>query len=149
MDGTETDRMPCYSVSDTLIELPVVLISSTIKGGSEMVELVQATPEELDAFSKKCTARGQESATLVSKAISEVEGVRAKWGGDFAIAFGAQWAMWQKDMKEFPKEVDKTAAEMTRLAAIYRQADEEARAATAAIPDPGEGGSMGSGGGVF
>ena len=99
-----------------------------------MVELVQATPEELEGFSKKCTARGQESATLVSKAISEVEGVRAKWGGAFAQAFGAQWAMWQKDMKEFPKEVDKTAAEMTRLAGIYRDADQEAAAATGAVP---------------
>ena len=32
---------------------------------------------------------------------------------------------------------------------IARQADEEARAATGAIPDPGEGGSMGSGSSVF
>ena len=102
-----------------------------------MVELVQATPEELDAFSKKCNARGQESATLVSKAISEVEGVRAKWGGAFATAFGAQWAMWQKDMRQFPTEVDKTAAEMTKLAGIYRQADDEAAAATKAVPGVG------------
>ena len=100
-----------------------------------MVELVQATPEELDAFSKKCNARSQESETLVSKAISEVEGVRAKWGGDFAKAFGAEWGKWQKDMRQFPKEVDKTATEMTRLSAIYRQADTEAAAATSAVPD--------------
>ncbi len=106
-----------------------------------MVELVQATPEELEGFSKKCTARGQESASLVTRAITAVEEVRAKWGGDFAKAFGAQWAMWQKDMKEFPKEVDKTATEMTRLAAIYRQADEEAAAATRAVP--GVGGTAG------
>ncbi len=102
-----------------------------------MVELVQATPEELEGFSKKCTARGQESATLVSKAITEVEGVRAQWGGDFAKAFGAEWGKWQKDMKEFPKEVDNTATEMTRLAAIYRQADEEAAAATKGVPGVG------------
>ena len=108
-----------------------------------MVELVQATPEELDAFSKKCTTRGQESKQLVTKAITAVEEVRAKWGGDFAKSFGPQWDMWQKDMKEFPKEVDKTSAEMTRLAGIYRQADEEARAATTAVPDPGESGTTG------
>ena len=100
-----------------------------------MVELVQATPEELDNFSKKCKARGQESKTLVSKAISEVEGVRAKWGGDFAKAFGAEWGKWQKDMRQFPEEVNKTGDEMTRLAGIYRQADTEAGAATGAIPD--------------
>jgi WXG100 family type VII secretion target len=104
-----------------------------------MAELVQATPEELDAFSKKCTARGQESETLVSKAISEVEGVRAKWGGQFAKAFGAEWGKWQQDMKQFPKEVDKTAAEMTRLAAIYRKADQEAAAATKSVPGVGGG----------
>ncbi len=99
-----------------------------------MVELVQATPEELEAFSKKCTARETESTTLVSKVISEVEGVAAKWGGDFAKAFGAEWGKWQKDMRQFPQEVGKTANEMTRFAAIYRQADQEAAAATKAVP---------------
>ena len=38
-----------------------------------MAELVQATPEELDAFSKKCTTKGQESKQLVTKAITAVE----------------------------------------------------------------------------
>ena len=114
-----------------------------------MAELVQATPEELEAFAKKCTTKAQLAETMVTKAITAVEEVRAKWGGDFAKAFGAQWALWQKDMKEFPKEVDKTAAEMTRLAAIYRQADQEAAAATRSVPDPGEGGSMGTGGSTF
>ncbi len=104
-----------------------------------MVELVQATPEELDAFAKKCSIKEQESATLVSKARSEVEGVRAKWGGAFATAFGAQWAMWQKDMKESPKELNKTGAEMIRLAGIYREADEEAAAATKSVPGVGGG----------
>ena len=106
-----------------------------------MVELVQATPEELDAFAKKCNARKSESETLVSKAISEVEGVRAKWGGDFAKAFGAEWGKWQKDMRQFPQEVEKTGVEMTRLAGIYRQADDEAAAATKGVP--GVGGTAG------
>ncbi len=110
-----------------------------------MVELVQATPEELDAFAKKCSIKEQESETLVSKAISEVNNVAAKWGGDFAKAFGAEWGKWQKDMKEFPKELNKTGAEMSRLSGIYQEADEEAAAATRAVPSPGEGGSMGSG----
>ena len=108
-----------------------------------MAELIQATPEELSTFSKKCSASGQQSATLVSKSISAVEDVRAKWGGAFTKAFGAQWAIWQKDMKQFPIEVDKTAAEMIRLSNIYLQADEEAAAATKAVPDPGESGTTG------
>ena len=45
--------------------------------------------------------------------------------------------MWQKDMKGFPKEVNNTAAEMTRLAGIYREADEEAGAASKAVPGVG------------
>ncbi len=98
-----------------------------------MAEIVQATPEELEAFSKKCTAKAQLAETTVTKAITAVEEVRAKWGGDFAKAFGQQWAQWQKDMKEFPKETNKTASEMTRLAGIYRDADQKAKAATAAV----------------
>jgi len=108
-----------------------------------MVELVQATPEELATFAKKCAARSQESETLVSKAIAEVEGVRAKWGGNFATAFGAEWGKWQTDMKQFPIEVEKTAAEMLKYEAIYRQADWDALAATRSVPapplDPGAG----------
>ena len=98
-----------------------------------MVELVQATPEELDTFSRKCTTKAQLAATTVSKAITAVESVRARWGGELAKAFGQQWAHWQKDMKEFPTEVNDTAAEMTRLASIYRDADQKAKAATAAV----------------
>ena len=93
-----------------------------------MVELVQATPEELDAFSKKCTTKAQLAETTVSKAITAVESVRAKWGGDFAKAYGQQWAQWQTDMKEFPRETRNTADEMARLAGIYRDADQRAKA---------------------
>ena len=101
------------------------------------VQVVQATPEQLEAFSKQCKNRWQESETVIKKAISEVESVRAMWAGEFAKRFGPAWAMWQKDIKLFPTELQATATEMTRLAGIYRQADEKAAAATKAVPDPG------------
>ena len=46
-----------------------------------MAELVQATPEELEAFSKKCTTKAQLAETTVSMATTAVESVRARWGG--------------------------------------------------------------------
>ncbi len=98
------------------------------------VQVVQATPEQLEAFSKQCKNRWQESETVISKAISEVESVRVMWGGAFAKAFGQAWGMWQKDIRLFPKELEATATEMTKFAAIYREADEKAAAATKAVP---------------
>jgi len=104
-----------------------------------MAELIQATPEELEAFSEKCTTNAQLAETVVTKVITAVERVRARWGGAFADAFGQQWAQWQKDMKEFPKETRKTADHMTRLAGIYRDADEKATAVIVAIGMQGGG----------
>jgi len=98
-----------------------------------MVELVQATPEDLEAFGKKCEAGSQEAETLYNKVVSKVEGVRAKWGGSFADVFGAEWAKWQKEVKEFGLELGYTHGEMWRLSRLYREADEEATAATKSV----------------
>ena len=110
-----------------------------------MVELVQATPEELDTFSRKCTTKAQLAATTVSKAITAVESVRARWGGELAKAFGQAWAMWQKEIKEFPIECQKTATEMTRLAGIYREADEKAKKAVGSVSVGGQVGGQSGG----
>ena len=110
-----------------------------------MVKVVQAVPDKLDAFSKKCKNRWQESETVINKAISEVESVRTAWGGDFAKAFGQAWAMWQKEIKEFPIECQKTATEMTRLAGIYREADEKAKKAVGSVSVGGQVGGQSGG----
>ena len=98
-----------------------------------MAEMVQATPEELVAFSKKCDIRANDANAAVSSAIAAVDSVAAMWGGEFAKRFGQSWPDWQKSIKEFIAEVQKTSAEMNRLAVIYQETDEEARAATEGV----------------
>ena len=103
-----------------------------------MAEMVQATPEGLRGFAKKCDTCTNDADIAISCAITTVDSVAAAWGGEFARRFGQSWPDWQQDMKEFIAEVQKTSSEMSRLAAIYQKMDEEARAATEGVEGPDE-----------
>ena len=108
-----------------------------------MPELVQATPEELLGFARKCDERQNDAYAAIASAKAAVDRVAAMWSGDFAKQFAQSWGEWQKDMSEFILEMRSTSAEMQDLAAIYQQADDEAAAALKGVAPTTGGGSSG------
>jgi WXG100 family type VII secretion target len=88
--------------------------------------VVQASPEELRAFSSLCSNKSSEAATSIDQVVAAVNSLQGQWEGLAADKFGAEWGRWQADIKKFPEETTKTSTEMSDYAQAYELMDQQA-----------------------
>jgi WXG100 family type VII secretion target len=86
---------------------------------------ITVAPERLESVARTFDAKKSETENLINALKSTMEGLDAEWDGVAQSKFYTQWNEMLPKMTQFADLLGEIAAELRRIAQVFRETDEQ------------------------